>query len=284
MTYSTFISPRELMVLIGRHENLSIFDARFSLADTEAGRRSYLSGHIPGAVYAHLDEDLSGPVQPGKTGRHPLPDPAEFANQLGRWGVGNQAMVVTYDDENGGIAARLWWMLRWLGHDRTAVLDGGWRAWLAAGGPVGKDFPSPKPVHFKPRLRENMTSSANEIMAMRKPGEFTLVDSRTADRFAGENETIDPIAGPIPGAINASYTDTVNPDGTSLSTEDLRKWFHSKLKTTSPEKTIFYCGSGVTACRNVLAMEYAGLHGSTVYPGSWSEWIHLSSDIATGAE
>ena len=280
--FNTFISPAELTGCLAEGEPVVIFDTRFALSDAEYGRRSYTKAHIPGAIYAHLDEDLSGPVNAGKTGRHPLPNPDEFAERLRSWGVHSHSQVVVYDDDNGGIAARLWHMLRWLGHDRASVLDGGWRTWIKSGGKTDSEVPVPGPGTFTPSIRTDLFISTEDVMAIRKSAGWRLLDARTADRFAGENETIDPVAGHIPGAVSASYKDTVYEDGTTLSTEELRDWFGRKLQSTPPHRAVFYCGSGVTACRGVLSMEHAGLPGSAVYAGSWSEWIQHSTEIATG--
>lgn len=281
--YGTLISPEALLERMASDLPIAVFDTRFSLADTEQGRRDYRRAHIPGAVYAHLDEDLSGPVVGGKTGRHPLPDPLAFAERIGRWGVGNETQVVVYDDANGGIAARLWWMLRWLGHDAAAVLDGGWQAWSRAGLPQTDRIPEPAPVPFMPRIRPELSAGAEEIMALPLKHRKQVVDARTADRYAGKNETIDPIAGHIPGASNLPYQDTAHPDGRSLARKDLQTLIRSRLPGIESEQTIVYCGSGVTACRTILAMEHAGLHGARLYPGSWSEWIRRSTEIARGS-
>ena len=280
--YATFISPADLSQEIRSGNKLLIFDTRFSLSDTEFGRRSYLEAHIPDALYAHLDLDLSAPVIPRVSGRHPLPQPDFFTERLRLWGLTPETQVVVYDDDSGGIAARLWWMIRWAGHDAVAVLDGGWRAWRDFGGESSAQLPRAVKSDFIPKFLTGMDKNLGEVTAMRSDGVGLLVDSRTADRYAGENETIDPVAGHIPGAISASYKNAVHPNGTSLSESELRGYFNEILKGEDPKNVVFYCGSGVTACRNVLAMEHAGLHGSKIYPGSWSEWIQHRNEIATG--
>jgi thiosulfate/3-mercaptopyruvate sulfurtransferase len=204
------------------------------------------------------------------TGRHPLPGPHILAEKLGAWGISTGRQVVAYDDGDGGIAARLWWLLRWLGHPAVAVLDGGWKAWTAGAHPVSVVIPAPKRAKFSPRPNPDMLVDTRAVMAMRNG----LVDARTADRFAGLNETIDPIAGHIPGAANLPYPDTTRPDKTSLQPAELKRLFHDRLGDFDPAGLAFYCGSGVTAARNILALEHAGLPGSRLYAGSWSEWIH----------
>ncbi|MCB0635453.1 MAG: sulfurtransferase, partial [Lewinella sp.] len=198
--FSTLISADVLKAQLG--PQLVIIDCRFDLADTEAGRRAYLAGHIPGAIYAHLDDDLSGPCEATKTGRHPLPCVTAAATLFSRWGITDGRQVVVYDDKRGAIAARLWWMLRWLGHEAVAVLDGGWAAWEAAGGPVSEEATKPIPANFTARPHEGWTVSAEEVDQWRANDAFAVVDSRAAERYRGEIEPIDPVAGHIPGARN----------------------------------------------------------------------------------
>jgi len=272
MPYTTLISAAELAEHLD-DPAWAIIDCRFSLADTERGRRDYQSAHIPGALYAHLDEDLSSAVVAGQTGRHPLPDPEAFARTLGGWGIGDGVQVVVYDDSTGGIAARLWWMLRWLGHDAAAVLDGGWLHWMKGECPVRGGSESRPAQVFEARPRANLVvdTAAVEVMSREQPDK--LFDSRTADRYRGENETIDPVAGHIPGAICASYPDNVGPDGLFLSKEALKTRFDALLGSTPAGQAAFYCGSGVTAAHNLLAMAHVGLGDARLYVGSWSEWI-----------
>ena len=272
MPYTTLISTAELIEHLD-DPAWAIVDCRFSLADTERGRRDYLAAHIPGALYAHLDEDLSGPVITGQTGRHPLPDPDDFARALGEWGIGGGVQVVVYDDSTGGIAARLWWMLRWLGHDAVAVLDGGWAMWLNGKLPYRGGSESRPARRFEARPRPNLTVDTATVESMSRERPAWLFDSRTADRYRGENETIDPVAGHIPGAINAAYPDNVGPDGLFLSKEALRIRFETLLQGAPVGQTAFYCGSGVTAAHNLLALVHAGLGDGRLYAGSWSEWI-----------
>jgi thiosulfate/3-mercaptopyruvate sulfurtransferase len=272
MLFTTLISAAEL----AKHLDdpaWAIVDCRFSLADTQCGRRDYQAAHIPGAIYAHLDDDLSGPIVPGQTGRHPLPDGDDFARILGRWGIGNDVQVVVYDDSTGGIAARLWWMLRWAGHDAVAVLDGGWVHWSQQGLPERAGSESRPARRFEAKPRPELLVGTAMVEAMSQDRRPALFDSRTADRYRGENETIDPVAGHIPGAICAPYPDNIGPDGLFLSREALRARFEALLDETPVEEAVFYCGSGVTAAQNLLALAHAGLGDGRLYAGSWSKWV-----------
>ena len=272
MTYSTLISAAELADHLD-DPAWAIVDCRFSLDDTERGRRDYRVSHIPGAVYAHLDEDLSSPVITGQTGRHPLPDPHAFARTLGGWGIGDGVQVVAYDDSTGGIAARLWWVLRWLGHDAVAVLDGGWLHWSNAGLPARSRLENRPERVFEARPRGHLVVDTAAVEAIRQERPARLFDSRTADRYRGENETIDPVAGHIPGAICAPYPENVGPDDLFLPREALKSRFEALLAGAPAEQAVFYCGSGVTAAQNLLAMAHAGFGDARLYAGSWSEWI-----------
>lgn len=254
-----------------------IVDCRFDLLDTAAGERRYGESHIPGAVYAHLDRDLSGARQPaGEGGRHPLPSPADLTRTFGRWGIGRGVQVVAYDDQSGHYAARLWWLLRFMGHAAVAVLDGGWPAWVAAGLPVatGPDGPAPARLfeggaHFAQlAAREQLTAAPR------------LVDARAPERYRGETEPLDPVAGHIPGALNRPYTDNWDTAGQWRSQEALLGEFLDLLGDTPAEEAVFYCGSGVSACVNLLAMARAGLPVGRLYVGSWSEWSRLGQPVA----
>lgn len=270
--YTTLISAAELK----RHLNEPawlVIDCRFSLADTELGRRAYLQEHIPGAVYAHLDKDLSGPVAPGKTSRHPLPEIEDLAQTFSNWGIDERVQVVAYDDAGGMIAARLWWMLRWLGHERAAVLDGGLPYWKQSELPRDNGIPQRTESRFVPRPKEEYLVDAAFVEAIRKDPQYRLVDSRAKERFLGETELLDPVAGHIPGAVNAPHAENAADDGRFLPLNALQKRFSAILKNTAPEKTVFYCGSGVSACCNLLAFTHAGLGDARLYAGSWSEWI-----------
>lgn len=256
-----------------------IVDCRFDLGDTAAGRRSYTQAHIPGAVYAHLDDDLSGPPVTDH-GRHPLPTPAALTALFGRLGMDERKQVVAYDSLNGGIAARLWWMLRYMGHAATAVLDGGWAAWEAAGLPVRGGVEGHAPALFTGHPRREWLVTVDEVAT--RP---LLIDSRDPQRYRGELEPIDPQPGHIPGAINHFFQDNWGAEGRYLPPEEIRARLTAVLGEITPEAATFYCGSGVTACANLLAMAHAGLGNGRLYAGSWSEW---SSDpqrpIATGDE
>jgi thiosulfate/3-mercaptopyruvate sulfurtransferase len=265
------VSAEELAALLDQPSTV-IVDCRFSLADPEAGRRAYLAGHIPGAVYAHLDDDLSGPKLPGKTGRHPLPEPARLAETLGAWGVTDGVQVVAYDDVGGAMATRLWWLLRWLGHDAVAVLDGGLPAWLASGGPTSTTADAPRPAVFVPRARPALVADADEVARLAERSDHRLLDARAAERFRGEVEPIDPVAGHIPGARSLPLGE--NLDAAKLRDRAaIRARFARALGDVPPERAVAYCGSGVTACHLIWAAEVAGLPGMRLYPGSWSEWI-----------
>ena len=269
---TTFISTAELVSHL-EDPNWMVIDCRYALDDTERGRRDYHKGHIPHALYAHLSEDLSAPAVPQKTGRHPLPDPHYFARTCSRWGIDDKVQVVVYDDTIGAFAARLWWMLRWLGHQQVAVLDGGWQQWQSENRPVSLEIHRRTPRSFLPQLRSHLQINSDEVLQILEHSDYKLLDARTVDRFRGENETIDPVAGHIPHALCAPYVENAGPDGKVLPVEVLKKRFHALLGPVQPEKTICYCGSGVTACHNLLAMAHAGLAEGKLYAGSWSEWI-----------
>jgi thiosulfate/3-mercaptopyruvate sulfurtransferase len=266
--FTTVISAHQLAGIVSE-PSTRVIDCRFSLAEPEAGRRAYLAGHLPGAVYAHLDHDLAGPVVAGKTGRHPLPDPDTFAAKLGSWGIGNQSQVVVYDDQSGAIAARAWWMLRWLGHDAVAVLDGGFQAWT---GPIATQPTAPAPARLTPRVRPELVADVDQVERARQRSDCALLDARGLERYRGEVEPIDPVAGHIPGARSLPLAVTLEA-GRLRAPGELKQRLLSALDRAPPERSIAYCGSGVTACHLILAAEQAGLCGMRLYPGSWSEWI-----------
>lgn len=262
--------------------NWVVIDCRFSLADPDAGRRAYRDNHLPGARYAHLDEDLSDPITP-TTGRHPLPDPGRLAQKLGEWGIDHDTQVVAYDDMGGMLAAaRLWWLLRWLGHTACAVLDGGLPAWWGAGLPLTAEIPAARPTAFVPRPDDRLWMSTEQVLTL--SATEVLLDARAAARYRGEMEPIDPVAGHIPGALNLPTDGNLTPEGHFLPVAALRERFAAALNDRSPATVIHACGSGVTACHNLLAMEAAGLGGSRLYAGSWSEWIRdPQRAVAVGA-
>jgi thiosulfate/3-mercaptopyruvate sulfurtransferase len=285
MIYTTLISVPELISQLD-DPDLAIIDCRFSLTDTEAGRKNYLEAHIPGAIYAHLDEDLSSPIIKGITGRHPLPSIDTFTEKLGDWGINSSVQVVAYDDAGGALAAsRLWWLLHWLGHYAVAVLDGGWQAWLKSGGDVRSGQETRSSSMFIPRVRHGRVIEADEILARLNDPRILLLDSREEARFRGEIEPIDPVAGHIPGARLFPHLSVLDAEGKFLSQEELRGYFQLLLGDISPRDTVFYCGSGVTAAQNVLAMAYARLGDARLYAGSWSEWItDPDRPVAVGSE
>jgi thiosulfate/3-mercaptopyruvate sulfurtransferase len=249
-----------------------VVDCRFTLTNAGAGRCAYDAGHVPGARYAHLDEDLSSRVTP-RSGRHPLPDSAVLSKKLGTWGIDETKQVVVYDDSFGAIASRLWWLLRWLGHDACALLDGAYPKWRREKKPVTSDVPLVHPATFVPRLRPGLWVNAASVGQAVKDGAFLVLDARAEERFRGDVEPLDRVAGHIPGAVNAPYEDNLDVSGEFAAPAELRERYLDMLAGVAPDQTIHMCGSGVTACHNVLAMEYAGLSGARLYAGSWSEWI-----------
>ncbi len=268
--FNTLIVPAELASRLG-DPSLVVVDVRHDLTRPERwGEDQYEAGHLPGARFAHIDRDLSA-QKTGRNGRHPLPSPEEAAALFGRLGIGPGTQVVAYDQGSGMFAARLWWMLRWLGHDAVAVLDGGFERWTREGRPVSTDVPPPSHARFAPG-RTRPTASAAEIGRAIAGGALTLVDARVPERYRGDVEPLDPVAGHIPGACNRPYVENVNPDATFKPADALRREFAALLGATPLDRVVHYCGSGVTGCHNVLAMEIAGLPGTRLYPGSWSEW------------
>ncbi len=270
MSHTTLISVADL----ADHVNDSgfvIFDCRHELTQPDFGAKAYAESHIPNARHAHLDRDLAAPNN-GRSGRHPLPEPDTFASWLGRMGVSNDTQVVGYDQAGGVYASRLWWMLRWVGHRHVAVLDGGWQAWVAAGQRVTAQLPHPQPATFKPRIAQ-FPVDANYVREHMQSPAMVLIDARANDRYHGQNETIDPVAGHIPGARNRFFKDNLTAQGFFKTPQQLRTEFGEFVGEGSADKIVSQCGSGVTACHNLLAMEVAGLRGGKLYPGSWSEWI-----------
>ena len=254
------------------------------MADPELGRNEYLKAHIPGAVYANLDEDLCGPVIPGVTGRHPLPAVLDFLRTLSGWGIGDGVQVIAYDDAGGSMAAaRLWWMLQWLGHSGAAVLNGGWQRWQSENLPVRPGVEKRSARRFQARIQPERVVDSTGLEAALKDKELRIIDVRAGERYRGEVEPLDPVAGHIPGAISVPYTDTLEPGGSFKSPEVLRAGFSSLLREIPAERAIFYCGSGVTAAQSVLALAHSGLGQAKLYAGSWSEWItDPGRPIATG--
>ena len=254
---------------LGEATPLVILDCRHALADPEEGPRRYQAGHVPGAVHAHIDRELSSPIKPG-TGRHPLPDVDAFIETCSRWGIDETVQVVAYDDFGGAWASRAWWLLNYYGHRRVAVLDGGFPAWQAAGKPVSTAAPAMAPRAFKGRPGAMPTVTTWELTT-RAPR--CLVDARAPERYRGDVEPVDPVAGHIPYATNVPFAQNTDKDGRFLSAEALREKYLAALAGLPPKEAAFYCGSGVTAPHDILAMHIAGLPGAALYPGSWSEWI-----------
>ncbi|MCS0582547.1 sulfurtransferase [Massilia pinisoli] len=288
-SYTTLIEPAALAAHVNdmrvRDPKWVVVDCRHDLMNLAAGRDAYAAGHIPGAVFADMETELSGAKRDAAgafRGRHPLPEKDAFIELLRRWGVDDDTQVVAYDAHGGMYAARLWWMLRWVGHGAVAVLDGGLPAWQAAGQPVVTDVPAPPArggVSARPALVT--TVDVNAILHNVEHGGKTIVDARAPDRFRGENETIDPVGGHIPGARNRFFKDNLQPDGRFKAPEQLKA--ELGVAVGDAKDAIMQCGSGVTACHNLLALEVAGMPGAALYPGSWSEWTaDPKRAVATG--
>jgi thiosulfate/3-mercaptopyruvate sulfurtransferase len=277
MTYQTIAAAADLV------EHLEdpawvIVDCRFSLAEPERGRRDYEAAHIPGAVYADLNQDLSAPVIPGKTGRHPLPDLDVFTAKLSAWGIADGVQVVVYDDSGGAMAGRLWWMLRWLGHSAVALLDGGWQAWQGAGNPITNGAPPGGSVarperRFIAYIRPKLLATVEEVQALALDPSARVLDARNPERYRGEFEPIDQVAGHIPGAVSAPYADLINADYTLKNRQEIQALYRPILGLTEISRVISYCGSGVTSALNLVALLHAGFGEGRLYLGSWSEWI-----------
>lgn len=268
---SPLISPAQLLAKLG-NPNLIIIDCRFQLVagpdDAEPGQTAYKQQHIPNALYANLDSDLSSPHIPGVTGRHPLPNLQQFEQRLQQWGLCDHSEVVCYDSSGGAFAVRLWWLLNWCGFSSVSVLDGGWQAWQSSQGPVSNEVPTSVSGDFVIRSTQDWVVTAEDIV--NNPADYRLIDARGADRYRGENETIDPIAGHIPGAVSAPFTENLTPDGYFQPIDRLSARFLPLIDTATPTH---YCGSGVTACHNWFAMTLLGLQPGKLYAGSWSDWI-----------
>ncbi len=282
MPFTTLVTPAGLAAHLGDPQWV-VFDCRFTLTDPGAGRQAYENGHIPGAYYAHLNNDLSSPVT-AATGRHPLPDPDALARKLGEWGIDRTKQVVIYDDIFGAMASRMWWLLRWLGHPAVALLDGGLPRWRREGHPITVHLPAGRPARFEPEVDDRMWVDSRFVEALTEKRMGILIDARAEERFTGAVEPLDTVAGHIPGAVNWPYEDNLNLGGDFMPAADLRQAYLNLLGGRSPEQVIHMCGSGVTACHNVLAMEIAGLCGSKLYAGSWSDWItDARRPVATGS-
>lgn len=264
--------------------NLALLDCRFALEDPSYGARSHAEGHLPGAHFADLERDLSAPVVKGVTGRHPLPDPQNLVDKLRSWGIDNDSTIVLYDDGPGAFAARAWWLLAWLGkRDGVWLLDGGLKAWKAAGLALTTDMPAQRAGRFSGQPDDSLLLSATQLQQRLGAGDLTLLDARALPRFRGDVEPLDPVAGHIPGAQCAVFTDNLDADGRFLAAEQLRARFDALRGTRPVESLVAYCGSGVTACHNLFAMSLAGYPLAPLYAGSWSEWItDPARPVATG--
>jgi len=271
--HTTLISTDELARELA-DPALVLVDCRHNLSDVEAGERAYLASHLPGARFMHMDRDLSG-ERTGTNGRHPLPDAAALSAALSRIGIDASKQVVAYDQNNGMWASRLWWLLHWLGHEAAAVLDGGIDKWIAEGRPTTADIPRVRPARFVAMTPGPVASSAEiaQHLSDQATAPLTIVDARAPERFRGDIEPLDPVAGHIPGAINRPYGANLTSRGTFKPAELLRSEFEAQLGAAPLSSVVHQCGSGVTACHNLLAMAVAGLPGSRLYPGSWSEWV-----------
>jgi thiosulfate/3-mercaptopyruvate sulfurtransferase len=269
--YTTLVPVTTLAANLHAPDWLAV-DCRFDLAQPAAGETAYRSGHIPGAVYAHLDRDLSSPITPA-TGRHPLPDPERFAATLRAWGVSSTTQVIAYDADNGMYASRLWWLLRWVGHRAVAVLDGGFKAWNAERLPTSTEIPARSPSQFEAHPNRALWLDAQQVQERVQQPDWRLLDARAPERFAGKVEPLDTRAGHVPGARNHPFATNLAADGRFGAPEELRRRYEQSQAGVSDDHTIVMCGSGVTACHLLLAMEHAGKPGARLYAGSWSEWI-----------
>ena len=280
--FTTLIDANTLSEQLSR-DDLTLFDCRFDLGNVSWGETEYARAHLPGALYLHLDRDLSSPIAT-HSGRHPLPDPGSFAARLAELGVTPESQIVAYDQGNGAYGARLWWLARWVGLRHVAVLDGGIAAWRAAGLPLETAVRIPKPSAFTPTVTPDAWVTSEAVDELRqRPGNL-LIDARGAERFAGRNETLDPVAGHVPGARNRPFLDNLGADGRFLPAEVLRSRFTTLLGSANASSVVAMCGSGVTACHNLLALEHAGFSGARLYAGSWSEWIRdPRRPVATGS-
>ena len=269
------VTPTELHAAIERGEARAV-DCRFDLMNPAGGRSLWAASHIPGAPYADLDQDLAGHVRRGG-GRHPLPDPADFAATLGRWGITPATLVVAYDNAGCAIAGRLWWMLKWMGHERAGLLDGGIQAWEAAKLPLEHKAPAIEPAQYPAGGHCRPVVDLDRVERAAATGELRILDARDAARYQGLSEPIDAQAGHVPSAVNAFFRDNLGADGRFLPPGELRALYLERLDGVEPGQACVMCGSGVTACHDLFAMELAGLSGAALYPGSWSEWSQSGS-------
>jgi len=279
MAFTTLITTDALALHLA-DPAFVIADCRYNLDNERWGAQEYIERHIPGASYVHLGHDLAGP-KTGANGRHPLPEPIALARTFGRLGIAAGAQVVAYDQDTGMYASRLWWLLRWLGHDAVAVLDGGFAKWIGEQRPTTSGEERRPAREFEGVPRANWTMTADDVAAAARRPDWRIVDARAPERYRGETEPIDRVAGHIPAAVNHFYKWNLDERGTFRTPEEIRRRMKETVGDVPPERIVSYCGSGVTACHNLLALEHAGLRGATLYPGSWSEW---SSDPARPVE
>lgn len=277
----SLIEAQELYQLLNQQQPVVVIDTRFDLQNKALGHQQYLEGHLPGALFLDLEQDLSGPLAE-HGGRHPLPDPARLAQTLGRAGIVSESLVVVYDQSGGMFAGRLWWLLRWLGHDQVKLIDGGLPAWLAAGYALETAIPEVQPQSFKPEIRAHLLVELPELEARLHEPELTLLDARAAERYRGEVEPLDPQAGHIPGALNRPFSQNLQ-DGRFKSPDILRQELQA-LGLRPEQEIIVYCGSGVTASHDLIALEEAGFQNARLYAGSWSDWCsYPEHPIETGS-
>ena len=275
MDYTTIISVQELARVVDNHD-VRVFDCRFALKDPQGGLKNYRAGHIPGAQFADMDAQLSSPVTE-TSGRHPLPAADVFLAQLRAWGINNSTQVVAYDDISGAFAARLWWLMRWMGHSRVAVLDGGLQKWTDSGHPLSQEEPNYPAGDFSGCARTDWVIDIDTVLTELDAGNITLIDARAADRFTGKDQQTDPVPGHIPGANSLPFAGNLTKQGIFESSEVLRARFKPLVAAKSLDQVVNMCGSGVTACHNLLAMEIAGFEPTKLFVGSWSQWIRDSS-------
>lgn len=268
--FQTLISPMELSASID-HKNWIICDCRFDIHNPELGHRSYLEGHLPSAIYVDLNKDMSIPPE-GTNGRHPLPDEDKLIGLVEALGISNHAQVVVYDDDGGGIAARLWWILKYLGHDTVALLDGGIQAWISSGFSITRVVNPPRKAQFRANLQKDRLVTVEQLQALLSQGSHLLLDSRAPERYRGDEEPLDPVGGHIPGAHNRYWRENLGSSDAFKPAPALRKELRLFVGDSEVEDAIVYCGSGVTACHNILAFVHAGYPMPRLYVGSWSEW------------
>jgi len=271
MSYKTIISAEDLIKNI-KNKEFMVFDCRCDIKDASYGIDQYTEGHIPNAVFVDIDNDLAN-KKTSTSGRHPLPDPKILAEKLSNWGMSNTKQVVIYDDAGGAFAGRMWWVLKWLGHEKTALLDGGLGAYMAAGGKLTSEITASENASFDISINDSMHATLQEVEDAQYRMDKLIIDARSKERYLGIKDMVDPIAGHIPGAISHPLGVNLNKTGCFKSAEELKLQFSKILGDTKSEDIISMCGSGITACHNILAMEIAGVKNVRLYVGSWSEWI-----------